>query len=82
MHSRLYTFTMIEDERKLVLVKFYLDAKENLKQVQAYLTIELGHEVTQPEALAYLIDEFLAKKGNAPNENRSPHLVAPEAPLT
>jgi hypothetical protein len=71
---------MIEDERKLVLVKFYLDAKENLKQVQAYLTIELGHEVTQPEALAYLIDEFLAKKGNAPKENGSPHLESPEVP--
>lgn len=68
------------EQDALTLARITKKSLENLKQVQAYLTIELGHEVTQHEALSYLIDGFLSKKGNAPKENGSPHLESPEVP--
>ena len=50
------------DDKEISLARIYKSDNEKLKQVQAYLTIELGREITQPEALKLLIDAFLSKK--------------------
>ncbi len=70
----------MSETEEIVLVKLYKNTREKLKQAQAYLTIDLGRTVTQAETMDYLIDGFLSKKGNAPKENRSPHLESPEVP--
>ena len=55
-------FFMATEKDDLTLVRLEKKRLDNLKRVQAYLVLQIGHDVPQQEALAYLIEEFLAGK--------------------